>query len=703
MFKKLRQKFSVLLAKKPATVVLLVILLLNIAFVLIAAAVIAALSVSGTEDMNFWQAAYYTITMILDAGCIDNVVQDIGTAGVALVVICLIVIIIGMVLFTGAVIGYLTNYISKFIENANVGTHKLRLSGHTVILNWNSRASEIVNDLLYNDGKQYVVVLVNGGKEDIERELSERISDTLMQENAAVREKSKSRRGPGRLFYRIKHKFKNNITVIVREGDTFSTKQLNDISLSRARSIIILGNDINNSVCRYDVEARQNDHNKGNPQTIKALVQVAEITGAALSDDDQKIVVEVEDDWTLELVNKIAAHKQVDGKCNIIPVSVNRILGRLLSQFSLMPELNLAYKELFSNKGMTFYSKPYEGTDEAAFAAEYMRTHNSAIPLCLMRSGGVNCAYYAAESKKDDMRTAEIAPSDYSVKLNYDYTIENKNVIILGHNSKIKDIMDGFSDFRNEWNPDDGSEIMNIIIIDDKQHLERMDYYKAYPYVSKVIEADVYDRDIIGSTIEQAVAANETDTSVLILSDDTVVNDRIDSNAIANLICVSDIIRKISSETPDFDTGKIDVIVEILNPKHYDIVKSYSVNNVVISNRYISKMITQLGEKDTLFDFYNDILAYDGADADAFESKEIYAKKVSRYFAELPAPATAGELMRAVYDATVTSCPQGIKPNHTIVLGYVKHDGTMTLFSGNLNKLPVQLDIKDKLIMYSAH
>ena len=151
MFGKLRERFSVLLSKRPGRVVLLVILLLNIAFILVAAAIIKALSLTGTEDMGYWRAVYYTVTMILDAGCIDYVVSDIGTAGVVLVIVCLVVIVLGMVLFTGAVIGYLTNYISGYIEAANTGSHKLVLSGHTVILNWNSRASEIINDLLYCD------------------------------------------------------------------------------------------------------------------------------------------------------------------------------------------------------------------------------------------------------------------------------------------------------------------------------------------------------------------------------------------------------------------------------------------------------------------------------------------------------------------------------------------------------------------------
>ncbi len=700
---KLREKFSVLLSKRPGRVVILVILLLNVAFIFISAAVIKALSLTGTEDMGFWRAVYYTVTMILDAGCIDYVVSDIGSAGVALVIVCLAVIVLGMILFTGAVIGYLTNYISSYIENANTGSHRLILSGHTVILNWNSRASEIVNDLLYTDGKQTVVVLVPNGKDAVEREIAERIADTVAKERAETREKAREFKGFARWAYGVRHRFKSCITVLVREGDTFSTMQLHDISLEHAKSIIILGNDINNTLCKYEYNNRAADLEKGNPQSVKSLVQVADITSKETSDDDQKIVVETEDEWTLELINKIIAQKQVDGKCNIIPIGVNKILGRLLSQFSLMPELNLAYKELFSNKGATFYSKPSDTTDEREFTRKYLDTHLHSIPLSVLRDRDKTYAYYSAESQKDDARLTDVADTGYTVKINKNYWLEQKNVVILGHNSKIKDIMDGFDSFRDEWNDGSGKEIMNIMVIDDKAHLEKMDHYKAYPYVSKTVEADIFDREVVCDTIERFIDANETDTSVLILSDDAVLNDEIDSAAIANLIYVSDIILKKKAADPDFDDGRIDVIVEIINPKHYDIVKSYSVNNVVISNRYISKMITQLGDKDTLYNFYNDILTYDGENAAAYESKEIYVKKVSRYFDEVPAPCTAAELIRAVYDATSGDAVPPEERDHTIVLGYVKKGGGMTLFSGNQSKIPVALTEHDKLIVYSDH
>jgi hypothetical protein len=169
---------------------------------------------------------------------------------------------------------------------------------------------------------------------------------------------------------------------------------------------------------------------------------------------------------------------------------------------------------------------------------------------------------------------------------------------------------------------------------------------------------------------------------------------------------VQEIINKKKRETPDFDAESIDVVVEIIDPKHHDIVSSYSVNNVVISNRYISKMITQISEKEALFDFYSDILTYDAkedGESGEYDSKEIYVKKVSRFFDEIPAPCKADQLIRAVYAATTNpALPEELR-NPAIVLGYVKPGGRMVLFSGNQTKIDVQLEKRDKLILFSNH
>lgn len=697
MKRRFSEWLSLYIVKKPARVILFGILLFNVALLAVSAIVISALAPASLEHSGFWESIFYTVSMILDAGCIQFIIADIGEASVGLIIVCIIIILTGMITFTGAVIGYVTNGISRFIENAQSGTRALRISGHTVILNWNSRASEIINDMLYTGKREIVVILVTEGADKVEKEIEDRLSVTLKTENNKVYEDSRNKNFWERIGYVRKNKLRNYITIVVREGDTYSTKQLYDISLLQAKNVIILGKDVQNTVCRYETLEGINRYERGNSNTIKTLVQVAEITGSEESLDDQVIIVEVDDNWTANIVNRIISHKEHLGKCNIIPLPVNRILGEILSQFSIMPELNFVYSELFSNKGAEFFCIPKNGEiREDTYIGEYLSAHNCAIPLTIMDTKTGRNIFYVADSEEDYRAEKKLPDSDYQVKVNKDYWLEQRNIVILGHNSNSIEIMDGFNAFRAEWNRKDGSEILNVIVIDDKKSLEKRDYYKSYPYVRRTIEADIYDDEIIKDSIRSFLNQNAQDTSVLILSDDSVPGEDIDANVLTYLIYVQDIILECIAKDPDFDRESIDVIVEIINPKNYDVVHNYSVNNVIMSNRYISKMVTQISKKEALYEFYKDILTYDAEDVSEYESEELYIKKVSRFFDEIPGPSTAAELIRAVYDAT----PEN---NKALVLGYTAPDSKMVLFTGKQENIPVELTEENKLIIYSNH
>jgi len=57
---------------------------------------------------------------------------------------------------------------------------------------------------------------------------------------------------------------------------------------------------------------------------------------------------------------------------------------------------------------------------------------------------------------------------------------------------------------------------------------------------------------------------------------------------------------------------------------------------------------------------------------------------------------------RAVYEASLDEERMGTV-NPTILLGYVKPGGTRVLFSGDLTQIPVKLEARDKVILFSAH
>jgi len=703
---------SITRAKNPQRFILLMLLAINLLFFLLASLLIMALLPLSIGHRNYWECMYFAITMVLDAGCISNVIEDVGVAGVSLIIACVIIVIIGMILFTGGAIGYVSNVIGNIIDNTNAGKWKLRVSGHTVILNWNNRASEIINDMLYSEQKETVVVLTSSNPAQIKAEIEERLYDTIESENRAMEAAIRKTKGFfSTLLYMHHHKLRrSHVTVIVREGDTYSTKMLSDVSVKNAKAVVVLGSDIQNNVCQYNQREILERNEKGNSNLVKTAIQVADMTAAVDSADNQQLIVEVDDAWTGMLIDRVMEHKKNTGKNNIVPVSADKILGQILSQFSLMPELSSIYSELFSNKGSAFYSRvDQEEVSNAQFVEDYLARHFRSVPLMHLRhegSGGEvdTCEYYFMAGSDEDVDSEEnVSLQPYSVKLNYDFWLTRRNVIILGHNTKCSAIMEGFDSFRNEWNfkrqdliDKYGPEILNITVIDDPDSLAKRNYYRDYPYVKNVVEADIFDRGKIMDMINQIVDENIGDTSILILSDDSVVNEDIDSAALTYLIYVQDIISEHQMRDPDFDESSIDVIVEILNPKNHDVVQNYSRTNIVISNRFISKMVTQISAKREIFDLYSDILIYDDADANSFDSMELYVKPVDEFFEELPEPCSAAQLIRAVYEA-------GPEDNKSIVLGYVEHSGNMVIFSGDHSSIHVALKPDDKIILFSNH
>ena len=713
-FLKVRESISLAFAKRPAQVVLFGIFVLNIALVFGAAIIIVAMH----PEQGFWTTVYHVFTMILDAGGITSIVDESSQIDAALALFCIVVIILGTLIFTGAVIGYLTNIISNLITSANSGTRRLKLNDHIVFINWNNRASEIINDLLYSEHKEKVVVLVNENRDAIEKEINNRISDTLEREWAKAFKEATRLIKEGKLkkskrfsYARSQVSLKVPI-IIVREGETYSLKQLHDIAIHSAKTVIVLGKDDSASICKYDLQMKQDKNEKGNINTVKTLVQVVQITASEESADNQKVVVEVEDDWTSSLVDKIINHKltrmednpNTKDKCNIVPIPVNKILGQILSQFSIMPELNTVYSELFSNKGAAFYSTPFTGKDEVAFFDDYLRRHPKATPVSIMQTKKGPELFYVSQRADDLKAIGGEEPPLASLELAEEYLFEKRHIAILGHNSKSIDILEGFEAFIAEWDKDCARGLVDILIIDDKEHLDKVNRYvtrdgKPRPYIGEFVETDVYGKDLIQAKLNAYIDSHPEDTSILILSDDAATAEELDANALTYLIYVQDIINERLRNEPDFKVESVDVVVELLNPKNYDVARSYSVDNVIISNRYISKMVAQVGEKDAIYDFYKDILTYDvDASGNNFTSKELYIKVAGALFKKgtaFPITITPRSLTRTVYAAS----PEN---NKTVVLGYIPHGKQCVLFS-ECDNAAIQINSNDKLVVFAPH
>ncbi|HKM30370.1 MAG TPA: hypothetical protein VJZ51_06420, partial [Bacilli bacterium] len=149
-----RSLISIKTYKTPLVSVIMLMLLINVAILSIAAVI--ALFIDDTFT-NFIDAfANGSMKWLLTPNSV------LAIKNPSMLLLAVVVLITGMVLFTGTIIALTTNAIKDYIQKKQSGSGKIFLENHVVILNWNNKVPELVADLLYlEDRKVTVMVLAN--------------------------------------------------------------------------------------------------------------------------------------------------------------------------------------------------------------------------------------------------------------------------------------------------------------------------------------------------------------------------------------------------------------------------------------------------------------------------------------------------------------------------------------------------------------
>ncbi len=353
--------------------------------------------------------------------------------------------------------------------------------------------------------------------------------------------------------------------------------------------------------------------------------------------NNQTIIVEVKQQKTISLIKeRIGKEKSISER--IIPILPDELMGRLIAQTILMPHLSKVYHELFSFEGAEFY------TLEGINALEYMENFPYGIPIYNL--GDTLYVLTENQSKLFVKRDVPLYEFDQLKIKNYDRYHE-KTLLVFGSNHKLEYILDSIKLYQRE-----NKTKINVHHINSNE----------------------------ASIIEEQIKSFEKIDTILILSADHLQPIDYDSDVLVTLLLIQDIAKKHHAE----------IVIELLDPKHFDIAQSYNIQNTIISNEYVSKLITQLSKNRKLYDLYQDLLTYDAEDSTE-ETYEVYAYLAKDIFKD-QLPLTFSSYAEFIY-----SCYQSGKGNY-IMIGLVKDD-ELTLFKGNLDlKRQIIIDQKTTVI-----
>jgi len=382
--KKIKHKLSISTYQRPLVFVILTMALINIAVLIVAA--IIALIIDDTFA-NFIQAFVFgSVTWMLTPNAI------LGIDNPATLLLAVIVLIIGLVLFSGTIIALTTNAIKEYFEKKKGSKGHINLTDHILILNYNNKVPELIADLVHVKTKTVtILILAHVQKEMVENKILDALKKT-------------------KPLKTIKH-----VNVLVKEGDPLSQKDLLDCSIQAAQTILVMSHP---------------QLNKGKDlNVIKILLSLSRFTYTFYP----PIVIEIKHYDTKEKIYALKATLTNLTHHHLIPICFDKRLGQIIAQTLIQKEMEDVYLSLFSFDGSEVYHL------EASFEA-CLNDHTHAIPIAKTDQG----LFVISDDNHSKTLKRPLKYQPTSIEFNPINEQVNKTILVMGNNAKKPFIEESF-------------------------------------------------------------------------------------------------------------------------------------------------------------------------------------------------------------------------------------------------------------------
>lgn len=312
--------FFLLWYSYPRVAVGVFLLAINLAVILLFTVILTLIS-----GNDFWGELSYLFTFTM---CSDGIYDFVNNQeDVACFIVKIILVVIQMLIFSGALIGFTTDIIQNAFDNRIQNKGKMHLKNHFVFLNWSIIGQNMIYDLSYMDGEKTVVILTDDDREDVINSIDNIFTST------------------GRK--------RGDLHIFVKKGDPTSSKHLADISISEAKHIgILLPNvdgDSNGEISIRDMSV------------FKLLLSIFENAPNA------NIVVETESEIAKEKIEQVIGGIHPTDNRRIAVFSHDAVMGHILGRATVDAKFASLFQQILSFEGAEFYGVPKMDLEEALY------------------------------------------------------------------------------------------------------------------------------------------------------------------------------------------------------------------------------------------------------------------------------------------------------------------------------------------------
>jgi len=545
---------------------------------------------AGEKGHSFIRNMYITFLQMTDPG---NMAQDIQTSsGVKM-----FTILSGMsgVVMLSSLIAFITTALDRKLALLRRGHSKVVEQGHTLILGWNERVTEILRELvLANESEDdpVVVILADKDKEEMDEYLSVHMPNTM------------------------------NTRVVTRSGVESSLINLDIVSLNTCKSIIILA--------KCPVSAPESELLGSDIFAIKTILA---LTAGRHEGVELNVVAEVFLERNRKVAEEIAPGE-------VITVDTNEILAKILVQTSRSVGLSIAYAEILSFDGCEMYFHEAKWRNGITFGQLAFHFPDG-VPMGLKHAdGSLSVNPHPTTVLNADDAILILAEDDSTIEYlsqpvasARDLPLKDERIqlsiereLIIGWTPKVETIVREYAEYVL------AGSVIDIMLRgpDDtvRTTVERLNT-ELDSVTVRLIEGNPLRSDDL-----LKVSPFEYDNIIILSQSGDGENnvERTDSETIIILLLLRHIFRDHAPENL-----KTKLITEILDSENQSLVARAGVYEFIISNRMISMLLAQISEDADIKRVYDDLFEEDGS--------EIYLKPVSLYFEQLPVTVSFADIM----------------------------------------------------------
>ncbi len=479
----------------------------------------------------------------------------------------MLLVTLGGLFVVSALIGVLATGLNSRIEEMRKGRSMVLEEDHTLILGWSDTIFTVLSELeIANESQRKPSAVVLADRDKVEM-------DDL------IREKVRPKR----------------TRIVTRSGSPIDLGHLALVRAERARSIVVLS-----------PEADE----EPDAQVIKTILALTK--GEDHSKHPYHVVAEIQEPRNL------GAARLVGGK-EVVLIDKRETIAKLVVHSARQSGASVAFIELLDFKGDEIYFRQDESLTGRPFA-DALLAYEDCSPIGLVDGEGTvrlnpsaespieagerivaiaadDAHLVAAEQSMGEVDATAISTAPTSAR-------QPESILILGWNQGAAGVIREFDQFLLA-----GSD---LLVVSDEQEAKRcIELRRASPHnaTAELREDSPTDREVL-----EAIGLEHVD-HVIVLSADGLDAQRADARTLVTLLQLRDIAERRRAE--------FTIVSEMIDDRNRQLAEVTRVDDVIVSDKIISLMLTQISENRELSQVFGELFSAGGS--------ELYLRPASDY------------------------------------------------------------------------